>query len=51
MPWGKYKGHMICTVPMYYLEWLEREVLANGGNTSGELMKAIDHEIKQRGKK
>lgn len=51
MPFGKYKDHMICTVPLWYLEWLEKEILTSGGNTSGQLMKEIDHERKNRGKK
>lgn len=54
-PWritfGKYKGHMICTIPISYLEWLERELLAKGTNTSDRLMIEINHEVKKRGNK
>lgn len=25
MPFGKYKGTLLCDLPVYYLEWFQRE--------------------------
>ena len=30
MPFGKYKGRLICDLPVYYLEWFAREGFPNG---------------------
>lgn len=49
MPFGKYNKHMICVVPLEYLIWLERELLADGKySTSDEIMVEINGEIKRR---
>ena len=24
MPYGKYKGTLLCAIPVYYLEWMKR---------------------------
>lgn len=30
MPFGKYKGRLICDLPVYYLEWFAREGFPQG---------------------
>lgn len=25
MPFGKYKGRLLCDIPVFYLEWLQKE--------------------------
>lgn len=46
MPYGKYKGRLICDLPAFYLEWFSRE-----GFPKGKLgiMLATMHEIKLNG--
>lgn len=45
---GQYKGTHISKVPKSYLEWLEREKVAAGENTSAPIMLAIAAELKER---
>jgi uncharacterized protein (DUF3820 family) len=46
MPFGKYKGTLICDLPVYYLEWLQSK-----GMPSGKLgmMLGTIYEIKTNG--
>jgi uncharacterized protein (DUF3820 family) len=46
MPFGKYKGNLICDLPVYYLEWLH-----NKGFPPGKLgmLLASTYEIKING--
>ena len=46
MPFGKYKGSLICDLPVYYLEWLK-----NKGLPAGKLgmMLSTTYEIKTNG--
>jgi len=30
MPFGKYKGRLICDLPVHYLEWFAREGMPKG---------------------
>jgi uncharacterized protein (DUF3820 family) len=30
MPFGKYKGTLICDLPVFYLEWFARKGFPNG---------------------
>lgn len=30
MPYGKYKGTLLCNIPMYYLEWIKRKGFPKG---------------------
>lgn len=30
MPFGKYKGRLLCDLPVHYLEWLHREGFPQG---------------------
>lgn len=30
MPFGKYKGRLICNLPVFYLEWYQREGFPKG---------------------
>ncbi|QEC65718.1 DUF3820 family protein [Mucilaginibacter ginsenosidivorans] len=46
MPFGKYKGTLICDLPVYYLEWLK-----NKGFPAGKLgmLLSTTYEIKING--
>ncbi len=46
MPFGKYKGRLLCDLPMHYLEWF-----ANAGFPSGKLGMLLStiYEIKLNG--
>jgi uncharacterized protein (DUF3820 family) len=46
MPFGKYKGTLICNLPVSYLEWFQREGFPKG--KLGELL-ATMYEIKING--
>lgn len=46
MPFGKYKGTIICDLPVYYLEWFHREGFPTG--KLGMLLATI-YEIKTNG--
>jgi uncharacterized protein (DUF3820 family) len=46
MPFGKYKGTLICDLPVYYLEWFQREGFPEG--KMGMLLATI-YEIKING--
>lgn len=46
MPFGKYKGTVLCNLPVHYLEWFKREGLPGG--KLGMLMSTI-YEIKING--
>ena len=46
MPFGKYKGVLICNLPVSYLEWFNREGFPNG--KLGALL-ATMYEIKLNG--
>jgi len=46
MPFGKYKGRLICDLPVEYLEWFKREGLPDG--KLGMLLSTI-YEIKING--
>ncbi len=30
MPFGKYKGQLLCDLPVHYLEWFQREGFPDG---------------------
>ncbi len=30
MPYGKYKGSLLCNIPVYYLEWMKRTGFPKG---------------------
>lgn len=46
MPFGKYKGTLICDLPVYYLEWLHVKGLPSG--KLGMLLATV-YEIKTNG--
>lgn len=46
MPFGKYKGTMICDLPVYYLEWLHNKGFPPG--KMGMLLSSV-YEIKING--
>jgi len=46
MPFGKYKGTMICDLPVYYLEWLYKKGFPPG--RLGMLLSSV-YEIKING--
>lgn len=46
MPFGKYKGKLLCDLPMYYLEWFAQEGFPKG--KIGMLLSTI-YEIKLNG--
>ncbi len=46
MPFGKYKGTLICNLPMHYLEWFHKEGFPKG--KIGMLLATI-YEIKVNG--
>jgi uncharacterized protein len=30
MPYGKYKGYLLCNIPVFYLEWYKRQGFPKG---------------------
>jgi uncharacterized protein (DUF3820 family) len=46
MPFGKYKGTLLCNLPVSYLEWFNKKGFPNG--KLGILLQTI-HEIKLNG--
>lgn len=46
MPYGKYKGTLLCDLPVYYLEWFQRQGFPKG--KLGMLLATI-YEIKLNG--
>lgn len=46
MPYGKYKGVLLCHLPVYYLEWFQRKGFPEG--KLGILLQTI-YEIKING--
>lgn len=46
MPFGKYKGRLLCDLPDFYLEWFSRKGFPKG--KLGELLATV-HEIKLNG--
>jgi len=46
MPFGKYKGRLLCDLPVEYLEWFKREGMPDG--KLGMLLSTI-YEIKING--
>lgn len=46
MPYGKYKGKLLCDLPVSYLEWFARKGFPSG--KMGMLLQTI-HEIKLNG--
>jgi uncharacterized protein (DUF3820 family) len=46
MPFGKYKGRLLCDLPVYYLEWFQRKGFPPG--KLGVLLTTI-YEIKLNG--
>ncbi len=46
MPFGKYKGTVLCNLPIYYLEWFKRKGFPPG--KLGMLLESI-YEIKLNG--
>ena len=46
MPFGKYKGTLICDLPVYYLEWLKTRGFPSG--KMGMLLSSV-YEIKING--
>lgn len=47
MPFGKYEGHFLCDLPIFYLEWFKRQ----GGFPKGKLGICMEtvYEIKLNG--
>jgi hypothetical protein len=45
MPFGKYRGKRLISVPSEYLTWL----LANNEDLDADLRKAVEHELDRRG--
>ncbi|MCA1763911.1 MAG: DUF3820 family protein [Cryomorphaceae bacterium] len=47
MPFGKFKGRLVCDLPMFYLEWFKRK----GGFPKGKLGTLLEtvYEIKLNG--
>ncbi len=46
MPFGKYKGYVLCNLPVSYLEWFNKKGFPEG--KLGMLLRTI-HEIKLNG--
>lgn len=46
MPFGKYKGTLLCEIPVFYLEWFQRKGFPKG--RLGMLLQTI-YEIKLNG--
>lgn len=46
MPFGKYKGTLLCEIPIFYLEWFQRKGFPKG--RLGMLLQTI-YEIKLNG--
>lgn len=46
MPFGKYKGTVLCDLPMFYLEWFQRKGFPSG--KLGMLLQTM-YEIKLNG--
>lgn len=46
MPYGRYKGTLLCNLPVHYLEWIQREGFPSG--KLGILLETI-YEIKING--
>ncbi len=46
MPFGKYKGVLICDLPVFYLEWFDRKGYPKG--SLGQML-ATMHIIRQEG--
>ena len=46
MPFGKYKGSLICNLPIHYLEWFKREGFPKG--KLGTMLETV-YEIKLNG--
>ncbi|GAB1405428.1 MAG: DUF3820 family protein [Lentimicrobiaceae bacterium] len=46
MPFGKYKGSLLCDIPVHYLEWFQRKGFPEG--KLGMLLQTI-YEIKLNG--
>jgi uncharacterized protein (DUF3820 family) len=46
MPYGKYKGTLLCDLPVFYLEWFQRQGFPQG--KLGMLLSTI-YEIKMNG--
>lgn len=46
MPFGKYKGQLICDLPVYYLEWFARKGFPEG--KLGQYLSMI-HDLKTNG--
>lgn len=46
MPFGKYKGTILCELPVYYLEWFSRKGFPTG--KLGMLLQTV-YEIKMNG--
>ena len=46
MPYGKYKGVIVCDLPIYYLEWMNRQGFPK--NKLGVLLSTV-YEIKLNG--
>jgi uncharacterized protein (DUF3820 family) len=46
MPFGKYKGTLLCDLPIFYLEWFQRKGFPEG--KIGQLLSTI-YEIKLNG--
>jgi hypothetical protein len=46
MPFGKYKGRILCDLPVYYLEWFNQKGFPDG--KLGMMLQTV-HEIKING--